>query len=82
MHSLRDAVAFYAERDLKPERWYPRGPGGQVMKYNDLPEKYWDNIDRDAPFDRKPGDRPALTEQEIDDVTAFLQTLTDGYKAP
>jgi cytochrome c peroxidase len=82
MHSLRDAVAFYAERDLKPEAWYPRGPDGQVMKFNDLPEKYWDNIDREAPFDRKPGDRPALTDQEIDDVTAFLRTLTDGYKSP
>jgi cytochrome c peroxidase len=82
IHSLRDAVAFYAERDLKPEAWYPRGPDGQVMKFDDLPQKYWDNIDREAPFDRKQGDRPALTAQEIDDVTAFLRTLTDGYKAP
>lgn len=24
--SLRDAVRFYAERDLHPERWYPAGP--------------------------------------------------------
>jgi cytochrome c peroxidase len=82
IHSLRDAVAFYAERDLKPEAWYPRGSNGLVMKFDDLPRTYWDNIDREAPFDRKPGDRPALTAQEIDDVTAFLRTLTDGYKAP
>ncbi len=34
----------------------------------------------DAPFDRKPGDAPALTEDEIKDVVAFLKTLTDGYK--
>jgi cytochrome c peroxidase len=32
------------------------------------------------PFGRKPGDAPALTDQEIDDVVAFLQTLTDGFR--
>ncbi|MFM0203998.1 hypothetical protein PQR53_29565 [Paraburkholderia fungorum] len=31
--------------------------------------------------DRKPGDKPALDEAEIKDVVAFLNTLTDGYKA-
>ncbi len=30
----------------------------------------------------KPGDQPALTPQEIDDVVAFLGTLTDGYFDP
>lgn len=34
----------------------------------------------DAPFDRKFGDKPALNDAEIDDVIAFLQTLTDGYR--
>ena len=33
----------------------------------------------DPPFGRKPGDPPALTDAEIDDVVAFLGTLTDGY---
>ena len=30
-------------------------------------------------FDRKLGDKPALTEPEEHDIIAFLQTLTDGY---
>jgi len=34
----------------------------------------------DPPFDRKAGDAPALTPAEIDDVVAFLGTLTDGYE--
>ena len=28
--SLRDAVRFYAERDTKPELWYPKNPDGSV----------------------------------------------------
>jgi cytochrome c peroxidase len=31
------------------------------------------------PFDRKPSEEPRLTEQDIDDIVAFLNTLTDGY---
>ena len=31
----------------------------------------------DAPFDRKPGDKPAMTAQDIKDVEAFLGTLND-----
>lgn len=34
----------------------------------------------EAPYDRKPGDAPALSDEEIDDVTAFLRTLTDGWR--
>ncbi len=78
-HSLHDAVAFYAERDQNPAAWYPPGSDGQVRLFDDLPKAYWGNIDREPPFGRKPGDRPALTAQEIDDVTAFLRTLSDGY---
>ena len=50
------------------------------MKYDDMPEQYRHNVDTtDAPFDRHPGDPPALNKQEIQDVVAFLQTLSDGY---
>jgi cytochrome c peroxidase len=69
VHDLRQAVAFYVERDSAPEKWYPHG------KFDDLPERYWENINTDPPF----GPRPALTEAEIDDVVAFLGTLTDGF---
>ena len=27
-----------------------------------------------------PADKPALSDSEIDDIVAFLGTLTDGYK--
>ncbi|WP_225769437.1 cytochrome-c peroxidase [Inquilinus sp. Marseille-Q2685] len=82
IHSLRDAVAFYATRETDPGRWYPRNPDGSVRLYDDLPPQYWANINRDPPFDRHPGDAPALTDAEIDDVVAFLKTLTDGYRPP
>lgn len=80
--SLRDAVAFYATRDTDPARWYPRAADGSVMRYDDLPERYWANINRDPPFGGKPGGTPALSDAEIDDVVAFLKTLTDGYFDP
>ncbi|TPM38083.1 c-type cytochrome [Mesorhizobium sp. B2-3-4] len=78
-HTLRDAVAFYASRDTDPGRWYPRNADGTVQKYDDLPKAYWPNLNQDPPFDgRKPGDKPALDDAEIDDIVAFLQTLTDA----
>ena len=62
--SLRDAVAFYATRDTNPERWYPRGADGSVAKFNDLPEKYHDNVNvKEVPYDRRLGQRPRLSEQ-------------------
>ena len=38
------------------------------------------NVATDAPFDRKFGDKPAMSEQDIDDIIAFLKTLNDGYQ--
>ena len=80
VHSLRDAVRFYVERETRPERWYPRKADGSIDKYDDLPETATANVNMDPPFDRKAGDAPALTPAEIDDVVAFLGTLTDGYE--
>jgi cytochrome c peroxidase len=78
---LRDAVAFYATRDSDAGRWYPHRADGTIAKFNDLPQQYWPNLNTDPPFDgRKPGDKPALTDAETDDIVAFLQTLTDGYR--
>lgn len=77
-HTLRDAVAFYASRDSDPGRWYPKNADGTVREYDDLPKAYWPNLNQDPPFGRKPGDKPALTDAEIDDIVAFLQTLTDA----
>jgi cytochrome c peroxidase len=82
VHALRDAVAFYVERDTKPQKWYPSGNDGKIAKFDDLPAEYVTNVNTDAPFGGKPGDRPALSPSEIDDIVAFLRTLTDGYSPP
>jgi len=71
--NLRDVVSFYATRDSNPKRWY-----GAAAVPNDLPLAYQANIVRDrAPLNRAAGAGPALSEKEIDDVVAFLKTLSD-----
>ena len=76
--TLRQVLQFYNERDLHPEKFYSRNPDGSVHQYDDLPPGYPDDIDHDPPLDRKPGATPALTEADIDDIIAFLDTLTDA----
>lgn len=76
-HTLREAVAFYASRDSDPGHWYPTNADGSVRRYDDLPARYWANLNQEPPFGRKPGDIPALNDTEIDDIVAFLKTLTD-----
>ncbi|GBQ67348.1 cytochrome c peroxidase [Ameyamaea chiangmaiensis NBRC 103196] len=73
---LRDAVAFYFTRDITPRRWYAKAP-----RYNDLPPALRTNVDHaDMPFtNQKPGARPVANDRDIDDIVAFLGTLTDGY---
>jgi len=78
-HTLRQAVEFYVERETDPGRWYSRRPDGSIDKYDDLPDYAKANVNMDPPFDRHPGDAPALSSSEVDDVVAFLNTLTDGY---
>jgi cytochrome c peroxidase len=80
--SLREVMHFYVERDLDPGKFYARNPDGSIHKYDDMPAGMPVNIDKDAPLDRAPGAPPALTDGEIDDVIAFLETLTDGYAMP
>ncbi len=78
--SLRDVVSFYVQRDIFPEKWYPRLPDGSIDKFNDLPVALRGNVNTsEGPYNRKPGDAPALSENEVDDVVAFLRTLSDGY---
>jgi cytochrome c peroxidase len=74
--NLRDVVAFYATRDTDPLKWYPDG-----KKFNDLPSIFHGNVDVDTPpYQRRPKQRPQLNDEEIDDIVAFLKTLTDGHK--
>ncbi|MCU6501286.1 c-type cytochrome [Rugamonas sp. A1-17] len=80
--NLKDVVAFYVRRDTNPEEWYPTGADGVVQKFNDLPPQYRKNVNTtEVPYNRQPGMAPALSPSEIDDVVAFLGTLTDGYKS-
>ena len=80
-HSLNQVMAFYNERNTAPQKFYPIDAEGKVLKYDDLPVKFQANIDdKDAPFDRKFGDKPAMSSKDIHDIVAFLQTLNDGYQ--
>jgi cytochrome c peroxidase len=72
--TLREAVAFYANRAVAPDRVYPPG-----QKFNDVPPKYRRNVNIHAPvYNRAVGAPPPMTDSEIDAVVAFLGTLTDA----
>lgn len=78
--TLRDALRFYVRRDTNPEEFYPRDENGVVQKFDDLPLAMHRNVNTgEVPYDRHPGQAPRLDDAEIDDVIAFLGTLTDGY---
>ncbi len=77
--SLRDAIRFYNTRDTNPELWYPT-VHGVVQKFDDLPPRYRGNVDSQAPLTgRTPGSKPPMSEQEMEDLEVFLNTLTDDY---
>ena len=79
--TLRDALRFYVRRDTNPEEFYPITADGIVQKFDDLPSALHSNVNTaEVPYDRKPGEVPHLNEAELDDLEAFLNTLTDGYQ--
>ena len=76
--TLRDALHFYVERDTNPEKFYPLDAGGRPIKFDDLPPEHRANVNTtEVPYDRRAGDVPALGDADIEDVIAFLNTLTD-----
>jgi cytochrome c peroxidase len=80
-HSLREVQDFYDYRDTDPDRVYPRAADGTVARFNDIPPAFRANVDTaDPPFDRHPGDQPAMTPADENDIIAFLGTLSDGYQ--
>jgi cytochrome c peroxidase len=81
-HTLQEVMDFYNFRDTEPQRIYPRAADGKVEKFNDIPPRYRANADvTDPPFNRTPGEKPAMTAQDEADIIAFLRTLTDGYQS-
>ncbi|WP_226383329.1 cytochrome-c peroxidase [Burkholderia mayonis] len=71
--TLRDAVAFYNTRSTDPKRWYH----GRDT-FDDVPAAYRGNINvNSTPMNRRPGTPPAMTDADVDDLVAFLRTLTD-----
>jgi cytochrome c peroxidase len=82
-HTLKDALRFYVQRDTDPRLWYPAASSGRVNKFDDLPASSRGNVDIiDEPLTRGEGATPAWTDPEIDDVIAFLQTLSDRDAQP
>jgi cytochrome c peroxidase len=78
--SLKEAIRFYNTRDTNPEHWYPT-VNGVIQTFDDLPAQFRANIDKQAPLDgRARGSAPAMSDQDIDDLEAFLNTLTDNYR--
>lgn len=78
--NLKDVVTFYVQRDTNPEKWYPKTADRSFDKFNDLPPEWRRNVNvLEVPYNRTVGQAPALDDAEIDDVVAFLQTLTDGF---
>jgi len=76
--TLEETLAFYVQRDTNPERWYPPDANGEPRKFDDLPAAYAANVNTsEAPYDRRRGEAPALSDAEIDDLIAFLKTLSD-----
>jgi cytochrome c peroxidase len=52
-----------------------------VAVYNDLPARWHRHVNQsEGPYDRALGAEPALNAAEIQDLSAFLSTLTDGYR--
>ena len=77
-HTLKEALRFYVERDTNPGEWYPHDHDQDANSFDDLPVALRPNVDKiTLPFSGSKGRRPVWNEDEIDDVIAFLTTLSD-----
>ncbi len=78
-HAMDEVLHFYAERDTDPTKWYSR-VNGKAVAFDDLPARHRPNVDHvDVPFTLRAGQRPLLSDADIEDLAAFLKTLDDGY---
>jgi cytochrome c peroxidase len=82
-HTLKEALRFYVERDTNPGEWYPRGRDQGANAFDDLPVGLRPNVDKiTLPFSGSKSKGPVWNDGEIDDVIAFLKTLSDEDQAP
>ena len=71
--SRRELLGKRPVVDTDPSRWHAGG-----VRFGNLPPAYRGDVNTSAvPYDRQPGVAPALDDGEIDDIVAFLRTLTD-----
>ena len=76
---LFQVINFYINREIKPSELYVNQSGQADVKYNDLPTRFQGNVQQRVPFRPLGSGAPRLTASEIQDLIAFLCTLTDGY---
>jgi cytochrome c peroxidase len=73
--TLRGVVEFYSNRDVKPACPNPLTREAEAIQRNCWPApEVAANVNRDELGDL------GLNDREIDDLVAFLKTLTDGYQ--
>jgi len=71
--SLKEVVHFYNTRDVLP-RCKAGDPGEKVT--------CWPEAEDSTNINKKQLGNLKLTDEEENDIVAFLKTLTDGYKVP
>ncbi|MEY4377301.1 MAG: Methylamine utilization protein MauG precursor, partial [Pseudomonadota bacterium] len=78
---LNRVVDFYANRDTATARFFLTLGGATDVALNDLPTQFQTNLFRGAPFGPAPGNGavPRFSPADVQDLVAFLCTLTDGF---
>jgi cytochrome c peroxidase len=74
--TLRGVVDFYNSRDVKPRCPDPLTPEAEALRLGCWPEP-----EVAANVNHEELGALGLSEQEVDDLVAFLRTLTDGYRS-
>jgi cytochrome c peroxidase len=74
-NDLKNVVDFYNSRDNKPVCPDPITPEETAVQQGCWPvAEVKENVNKEELGNLK------LTEQEVDDIVAFMRTLTDGYE--
>jgi cytochrome c peroxidase len=74
--TLRGVVAFYNDRDVRP------ACQGEATEAEALQRGCWPKAEVTRNVNRKELGRLGLTGQEVDDIVAFMEALTDAHLQP